>query len=33
MKQRVGIELIGSGFMGRAHTFAYRAVPGLFDVG
>lgn len=28
----VGIGLVGSGFMGRCHAHAFRAVSGLFDV-
>ena len=32
--QRIGIGLIGSGFMGRSHSMAFRAVPGIFtDLG
>jgi predicted dehydrogenase len=31
--QRVGIGLIGSGFMGRSHTIAFRAAPGIFALG
>ena len=29
---RVGIGLIGSGFMGRCHAYAFRAAPALFDI-
>ncbi len=32
VKQQVGIGLVGSGFMGRCHANAFRAVGGLFDV-
>lgn len=32
MRKRLGIGLIGSGFMGRAHAHAFRSVAGLFDV-
>jgi predicted dehydrogenase len=28
--QRIGVGLIGSGFMGRAHAMAFRAVSGIF---
>jgi predicted dehydrogenase len=28
--REIGVGLIGTGFMGRAHAFAYRAVPGIF---
>lgn len=31
-KTTVGVGLIGSGFMGRCHANAYRAVGGLFDL-
>lgn len=31
-KSSVGIGLIGSGFMGRCHSNAYRSVGGLFDL-
>ncbi|MFT6641354.1 MAG: putative dehydrogenase, partial [Flavobacteriaceae bacterium] len=31
-KATVGIGLIGSGFMGRCHSNAYRSVGGLFDL-
>jgi predicted dehydrogenase len=31
--QRIGIGLIGSGFMGRSHTLAFRAAPGIFGLG
>lgn len=32
--QRIGIGLIGSGFMGRSHAMAFRAVSGVFsDIG
>lgn len=31
-KDRVGIGLVGSGFMGRCHANAFRTVGGLFDV-
>jgi predicted dehydrogenase len=31
-KETVGIGLVGSGFMGRCHANAFRAVSGLFDV-
>jgi predicted dehydrogenase len=30
--KRLGIGLVGSGFMGRSHTFAFRAAPGIFDL-
>src|SRR5205823_14629572 len=26
----IGVGVIGTGFMGRAHSFAYRAVAGIF---
>ena len=26
----IGIGIIGTGFMGRAHALAYRAVSGIF---
>ena len=29
----IGIGLVGSGFMGRCHANAFRAVSGLFDLG
>jgi len=29
--QRIGIGLIGSGFMGRSHAIAFRAVSGIFS--
>ena len=29
--QRIGIGLIGSGFMGRSHAIAFRAAPGIFS--
>lgn len=32
IKKDVGIGLIGSGFMGRCHANAFRAVGGLFDL-
>lgn len=28
--REIGVGLIGTGFMGKAHSFAYRAVPGIF---
>lgn len=28
----LGVGLVGSGFMGRAHAFAYRQVPGVFSL-
>lgn len=31
-KPEIGIGLVGSGFMGRCHANAFRAVSGLFDV-
>ncbi len=31
-KKEIGIGLIGSGFMGRCHANAFRAVAGLFDL-
>lgn len=31
-KPKIGIGLVGSGFMGRCHANAFRAVSGLFDV-
>lgn len=31
-KQEIGIGLVGSGFMGRCHANAFRAVGGLFDL-
>lgn len=30
--KRIGIGLIGSGFMGRSHAIAFRAVSGIFDL-
>ena len=33
MKRELGIGLVGSGFMGRAHALAFRAVDGLFALG
>lgn len=30
--QRLGIGLIGSGFMGRSHALAFRTVSGVFDL-
>lgn len=30
--KRLGIGLIGSGFMGRSHAHAFRAAPGVFDL-
>ena len=32
MKRELGIGLVGSGFMGRAHALAFRAVDGLFSL-
>ena len=29
-KQQIGLGIIGTGFMGKAHAFAYRAVAGIF---
>ena len=26
----IGVGVIGTGFMGKAHSFAYRAVAGIF---
>jgi predicted dehydrogenase len=31
-KQRLGVGLVGSGFMGRAHAFAFNAVSQVFDL-
>nr|WP_071797761.1 Gfo/Idh/MocA family oxidoreductase [Natronohydrobacter thiooxidans] len=31
-KPQIGIGLVGSGFMGRCHANAFRAVSGLFDI-
>ena len=31
-KQKIGIGLVGSGFMGRCHANAFRSVGGLFDL-
>jgi predicted dehydrogenase len=28
--REIGIGVIGTGFMGKAHAFAYRAVAGVF---
>src|SRR4051812_32687553 len=28
----IGVGLIGSGFMGRSHALAFRAVSGVFDL-
>ena len=30
--KKLGIGLIGSGFMGRAHALAFRTVGGVFDL-
>ena len=30
--ERVGIGIVGSGFMGHSHTFAFNAVAGIFDL-
>ena len=30
--KRLGIGLVGSGFMGRSHAHAFRAAPGVFDL-
>ena len=30
--RELGVGLIGSGFMGRAHALAFRAVGGVFDL-
>lgn len=30
MKREIGVAVIGTGFMGRAHALAYRAVPNVF---
>ena len=30
--RKLGIGLIGSGFMGRAHALAFRTVGGVFDL-
>jgi predicted dehydrogenase len=32
MKKKIGIGLIGSGFMGRSHSHALHAAPGIFDL-
>ena len=32
MKKTIGIGLIGSGFMGRSHSHALHAAPGIFDL-
>ena len=32
MPRRVGIGLVGAGFMGRCHAHAFRSVTGLFDL-
>jgi len=29
----IGVGVIGTGFMGKAHSFAYRAVAGIFPGG
>ena len=31
-KKKIGIGLIGSGFMGRSHSHALHAAPGIFDL-
>ena len=28
--RNIGVGVIGTGFMGKAHSFAYRAVAGIF---
>ena len=28
--RNIGVGIIGTGFMGKAHAFAYRAVAGIF---
>ncbi|MGE3832747.1 MAG: Gfo/Idh/MocA family protein [Parvibaculaceae bacterium] len=30
--QQIGVGIIGTGFMGKAHAFAYRAAPGIFPL-
>ncbi|MBN9023579.1 MAG: Gfo/Idh/MocA family oxidoreductase [Rhizobiales bacterium] len=30
--KKIGIGLVGSGFMGRSHAHAFRAAPGVFDL-
>lgn len=30
--KKIGIGLVGSGFMGRSHAHAFRAAPGIFDL-
>jgi predicted dehydrogenase len=30
--KRIGIGLVGSGFMGRSHSIAFRAAPGIFPL-
>ena len=32
MKKKIGIGLVGSGFMGRSHSHAFHAAPGIFDL-
>jgi predicted dehydrogenase len=32
MKKRLGVGLVGSGFMGRSHAHAFRAAAGVFDL-
>ncbi|HNV23227.1 MAG TPA: gfo/Idh/MocA family oxidoreductase, partial [Candidatus Hydrogenedentes bacterium] len=32
MRKKLNIGLVGCGFMGRAHTNAYRQAPKFFDV-
>jgi predicted dehydrogenase len=32
MKKKIGIGLVGSGFMGRSHAHALHAAPGIFDL-
>ena len=31
--REIGVGVIGTGFMGKAHSFAYRAVAGIFPGG
>src|SRR5262245_54464453 len=32
MKKKLGVGLVGSGFMGRSHAHAFRAAAGVFDL-
>ena len=30
--REIGVGIIGTGFMGKAHAMAYRAVAGIFEL-